>query len=59
MVNTSLINLDEINEPIQNAKPEVKSIIEQVLTLEKERLYNNNLRHINDDVLKIIKQNIQ
>ncbi|AUC60364.1 hypothetical protein AA637_03935 [Cyanobacterium sp. HL-69] len=59
MVNTSLINLDEINEPIQNVKPEVKSIIEQVLTLEKERLYNNNLRHINDDVLKIIKQNIQ
>lgn len=59
MINTSLINLDEINQPIQNAKPEVQKIIEQVLKLERERLYNNNLRHINDDIVKIIKQNIQ
>jgi hypothetical protein len=30
-----------------------------VLQLEKDRLSQKNIRYINDDVLKIIKENIQ
>lgn len=59
MLNTKVISLEEINQPIQEAKPEVKKILEQVLQLERERLYHNNNRHINDDIVKIIKQNIK
>ncbi|MBE9223199.1 hypothetical protein IQ215_10875 [Cyanobacterium stanieri LEGE 03274] len=59
MLESNLINLEQINQPIQEAKPEVQKIIEQVLVLERERLYNKNKHHINDDIVKIIKQNIQ
>ncbi len=59
IINHSLVDLEKINEPINKAKPEVRAIIEQVLQLERERLYHNNLRHINEDIIKIIKQNIQ
>ncbi|AFZ48028.1 hypothetical protein Cyast_2078 [Cyanobacterium stanieri PCC 7202] len=59
MLNRKIINLEEINQPIQEAKPEIQIIIEQVLQLERERLYHNNNRHINDDIVKIIKQNIK
>ena len=52
-------NLANITEPINKSEPEIKNIIEQVLQLEKEKLYQKNLRHINDDILKIIKDNIQ
>ena len=52
-------NLKQITEPINNAKPKIKTIVEQVLQLEKEKLSQKSLRHINDDVLEIIKQNIQ
>lgn len=59
MLNRKIINLEEINQPIQDAKPEIQQIIEQILQLERERLYHNNNRHINDDIVKIIKQNIK
>jgi len=59
MLNTNNTNLDTITEPINQSPPEVRAIIKQVLQLEKERLYQKNLRHINDDILQIIKQNIQ
>ncbi len=59
MLNTNNGNLEKITEPINQLSPEVRAIIEQVLQLEKERLYQKNLRHINDDILQIIKQNIQ
>ena len=52
-------NLKQITEPIQKAKPEIKAIVEQVLQLEKEKLSQKNLRHINDDILQIIKETIQ
>ncbi len=59
MLNSQDTNLEKITEPINQAEPEIRLIIEQVLQLEKERLYKKNLRHINDDILQIIKQNIQ
>ncbi|NCO75404.1 MAG: hypothetical protein GW795_15745 [Cyanobacteria bacterium] len=59
MINNSYYNLDKITEPIRNVKPEIKAIVEQVLQLEKDKLSQKNLRYINDDILKIIKENIQ
>ena len=52
-------NWKKITEPIEKAKPEIKTIVEQVLQLEKEKLSQKNLRHINDDILQIIKETIQ
>ncbi|HIK31641.1 MAG TPA: hypothetical protein IGS17_05350 [Oscillatoriales cyanobacterium M59_W2019_021] len=48
----------EIVEPISSAPPEVKKIIERVLQVEKDRLYTQNYRGINDDILKIIQEAI-
>ena len=46
-------------EPITNAPPEVRNIIEQVLQAEKDKLYMKIPKFINDDILKIIKQEVQ
>ncbi|MGB3239453.1 MAG: hypothetical protein WBB29_14230 [Geitlerinemataceae cyanobacterium] len=48
----------EVGEPINTAPSEVKQIIERVLQVEKDRLYTQNYRGINDDVLKIIQEAI-
>jgi hypothetical protein len=48
-------HINKVQEPIIQASPEVREIIEKVLKLEKDKLYQKNLRHINDDILKIIK----
>jgi len=50
--------LNDIQEPITTAPPEVKQIIGRVLQLEKDRLYKKTPR-INDDILKIIKEAVQ
>ncbi|MEB3340118.1 hypothetical protein [Okeania sp.] len=50
--------LNNIQEPITTAPPEVKKIIARVLQLEKDRLYKKTPR-INDDIIKIIKEAIQ
>ncbi|MCL2923452.1 MAG: hypothetical protein MGF17_02175 [Trichodesmium sp. MAG_R04] len=50
--------LNNIQEPITTAPPEVKQIIGRVLQLEKDRLYKKTFR-INDDILKIIKEAVQ
>ena len=51
--------LDAIQEPITNASPEVKTIIQQVLNLEKAKLYLKSPRNINEEILQIIKDVIQ
>jgi hypothetical protein len=45
-------------EPLKSGNPEITSIITKVLTLEKERLYQR-APHLNDDVLRIIKEEIK
>jgi hypothetical protein len=50
--------LSHIQEPIVTAPPEVKQIIQEVLEIEKDRLYKRAPK-INDDILKIIKEVIQ
>jgi len=54
-----LADLTSIQEPITNASPEVKQVIEQVLKLEKDKLYLKTPRNINDDILNIIKHLVQ
>ena len=48
-------DLTSIQQPITDADPEVRQIIEEVLKLEKDKLYLKTPRNINDDILKIIK----
>lgn len=53
------IGLSDVHEPITNAPPEVRQIIERVLQAEKDKLYMKIPRNINDDILKIIKEEVQ
>lgn len=55
----SNLDLTSIQQPITNAPPEVKQIIEQVLQLEKDKLYLKTPRNINEDILNIIKKVVQ
>ncbi len=52
-------SMDDVQEPITNAPPQVRQIIERVLQAEKDKLYMKVPRNINDDVLKIIKEEVQ
>jgi hypothetical protein len=52
-------NLQNIQEPILSAPEDVRKIIDRVLKLERDKLYQRNPRNINDDVLTIIKEVIQ
>jgi len=42
-----------------NLQNNVRKIIDRVLKLERDKLYQRNPRNINDDVLTIIKEVIQ
>lgn len=50
--------LGSVEEPILSAPPEVRQIIERVLQAEKEKLHRSNPRNINDDILRIIKEEV-
>lgn len=52
-------NIEEVQEPIINAPPSVRQIIERVWNLEKSRLDKKSLSHINDDILAIVKEVVQ
>ncbi|WP_201026083.1 hypothetical protein [Mastigocoleus testarum] len=52
-------NINDVQEPIINAPPEVRQIIERVWQLEKSRLDKKSLSHINDDILAIVKEAVQ
>ncbi len=45
--NNNNYDLNSIQEPIKNAPEQVKQIIEQVLQLEKDKLYLKTPRNIN------------
>ncbi len=49
-------DLSDVQQPITSAPPEVRQIIEQVLEIEKDKLYMKSPRYISDDILKIIKE---
>jgi hypothetical protein len=52
-------SLDHLQEPITSASPEIRIAIERILQLERNKLYQKKNRNINDDILKIIKEQIQ
>lgn len=52
-------NLNDVQEPITSALPEVRQIIERVLQAEKDKLHSKRPHNINDDILKIVKEAIQ
>ncbi|MEH2036524.1 hypothetical protein [Nostoc sp.] len=52
-------NIDDVQEPINSAPPEVRRIIERVWKLEKGRLDKKINSHINDNILEIIKEEVQ
>lgn len=56
---TTDVSLSNVQEPITSAPPEVRRIIERVLQAEKDKLYMKYPRNINDDILKIIKEEVQ
>lgn len=55
---TKELNMNDVQEPIASAPPEVRRIIERVLKAERDKLYMKNPRHINDDILTIIKEEV-
>jgi hypothetical protein len=52
-------NIDDVQEPIVNAPPEVRQIIERVWHLEKSRLDKKSNSPINDDILTIVKEAVR
>ena len=52
-------SMNDVQEPITSAPPEVRQIIERVLQAEKDKLYMKIPRNINDDILKIVKEAVQ
>lgn len=52
-------NLNDVQEPITSAPPEVRQIIERVLQAEKDKLYMKAPRNINEDILRIVKEMIR
>jgi len=44
---------------LKQFSPEVQQIVTQVLQLEKKKLYQKAPRHINEDLLNIIKDVVQ
>ncbi|KAM3109111.1 hypothetical protein [Phormidesmis sp. 146-33] len=55
---TKELNMNDVQEPITSAPLEVRRIIERVLKAERDKLYMKNPRHINDDILMIIKDEV-
>ena len=53
------VNHNDVQEPILTAPPEVRQIIERVWQVEKSRLDKKSFSHINDDILKIVKEAVQ
>ena len=51
-------NLNDLQEPITSASPAIRTIIERILKLERNKLYQKKTRNINEDILKIIKEEI-
>lgn len=49
----------DVQQPILTAPPEVRQIIEQVWKLEKSRLDKKTNTHINDDILRIVKEAVR
>lgn len=52
-------DINNIQQPITNAPQQIQQIIQRVLQAEKDKVYMKFPRNINDDILKIIKEEVQ
>jgi len=48
-----------VMEPINSAPPEINQLIKRVLKAENDKLHTKTPRGINDDILRIIKEEVQ
>jgi len=48
-----------VMEPINSASPEINKLIKRVLQAENAKLHTDKPRGINDDILRIIKEEVQ
>ncbi|MDJ1185846.1 hypothetical protein [Roseofilum casamattae] len=48
-----------IQQTFSQASPEVQQIVQRVLKAEKEKLHMSNPRYINEDILRIIKEEVK
>lgn len=51
-------NASDVMKPIRSAPPKVKKVIEKVLELENDKLYQDKPQ-VKADILKIIKEVVQ
>jgi hypothetical protein len=54
-----MTNHNYLEANLKQFSPEVQQIVTQVLQLEKKKLHQKFPRHINEDVLNIIKEIVQ
>ncbi len=54
-----MTNENYLQDNLKQYSPEAQAIVTQVLQLEKKKLYQKAPRHINDEILKIIKDVVQ
>jgi len=50
---------DSVLEPLKQSSPEVQQVVKRVLQVEKDKLHLSSPRNINDDILKIIKEEVR
>lgn len=48
-----------VMEPVDSAPPEINKLIKRVLKAENDKLHTKQPRGINDDILRIIKEEVQ
>jgi len=56
---TEEANINYVQEPITSAEPEIRKIIEEVLQLEKEKIYMKIPKNINEEIITVIKRVIK
>ena len=52
-------NPQTVMEPINSAPPHIKRLIQRVLEAERDRLHTSKPVGINDDILQIVKEEVQ
>lgn len=53
------MNKQDVYEPFNSAPPEIKKLLKCVIQAEKDKQHLKNPRGINDDILTIIREEIQ
>lgn len=51
-------NVSDAMEPIRNAPPKVRKVIEEVIKLESDKLFQDK-PHLKAEILKIVKEVVQ